>query len=176
LVAVDEAYYPFSEATVLPWVKQQPHLLVVRTFSKAAGLAGLRIGYVVGNEAVVTNLSKVRSLSDVNAMAILCARQILTHPQVLDDSVSRAKAGGDLLARRARELGLVPLPSHANFMLIKVAHRLQPKDVVERLIEHGYLAKGPFDSPCLAECIRVTLGPPELMADFSFALEQVIEG
>ena len=174
LLAIDEAYYPFSRTTVLPWIEEHPHLLVIRTFSKAAGLAGLRIGFVAGHADVIGNLYKVRSVHDVNSFAILCASQILAHPQVVNDYVAEVGAGGALLAERARALGLTPLPTHTNFMLIRVAHRCPPPQLVESLRERGYLVKGPFNTPCLADCIRVTLGPPELMASFAECLREVL--
>ena len=174
LLAIDEAYYPFSHTTILPWIREYPHLLVMRTFSKAAGLAGLRIGFVAGHADVIANLYKVRSVHDVNSMAILCASHILAYPQIVDDYVAQVEAGAQLLAERARSLGLMPLPTHTNFMLIRVAHRCPPLQLIESLRGRGYLVKGPFSTPCLADCIRVTLGPPHLMAAFADALAQAL--
>lgn len=174
LLAIDEAYYSFSHTTMLPWIKQAPHLLVIRSLSKAAGLAGLRIGFVAGHRDVVANLYKVRSAHNVNSMAILCASQILNHPEIIDDYVIQVEAGGQLLAERLRALGLVPLPTHTNFMLIRVGHRCPPAELVAELRNNGYLVKGPFRTSCLADCIRVTLGPPSLMAAFADVLERVL--
>lgn len=176
LVAVDEAYYPFSMSTVLSWIDQFPHLLVIRSFSKAAGLAGLRIGFVAGHRDVVGNLFKVRSTYDVNGMAILCASQLLKHPQVIKDYTDRVESGRKLLAQRLKLLGLTPLPSHTNFMLVRVGHCYSPAEVVEALKNCGYLVKGPFGAACISDCIRVTLGPPALMATFADVLEQILSG
>ena len=174
LVAMDEAYYPFTRATALPWVETYPNLLVIRTFSKAAGLAGLRIGFVAGHPDVIANLYKVRTVNDLNGMSVFCARQILKHPEVIEDYVAEVEAGGRLLAAAVQELGLTPLPTHANFMLLRVGDRCQPADLVKALIGHGYLVKGPLDAPCIDDCIRVTLGPPELMSDFVRCLGEVL--
>lgn len=174
LLAVDEAYYPFSHYTVLPWVKEFPHLLVIRSLSKAAGLAGLRIGFVAGHRDAVANLYKVRSVHDVNSMAIMCASQVLKHPEIIDDYVAEVEAGGRLLAERARALGLVPLPTRANFMLVRVARRCSPSKLVEALRDRGYLVKGPFSNPCIEDCIRITLGPRALMTAFADVLEQIL--
>jgi histidinol-phosphate aminotransferase len=171
LVAIDEAYYPFSQRTALRWMKEYVHLLVIRTFSKAAGLAGLRIGYVTGHPDVIANLYKVRSVSDVNGFAILCANQILKHPQIVADYVDEVEAGGRVLAERVRTMGLKPLPTHSNFILIRVGHRCDPAELVDRLRGQGYLIKGPFNAPCLASCVRVTLGPPAIMTAFADVLE-----
>lgn len=174
LLAVDEAYYPFSHYTVLPWVKEFPHLLVIRSLSKAAGLAGLRIGFVAGHRDVVANLYKVRSAHDVNSMAILCASEMMKHPEIVNDYVVEVEKGGRLLTEQLRALGLVPLPTRTNFMLIRLAHRFPPSKLVEALRGRGYLVKGPFSNPCVEDCIRITLGPPALMAAFADVLEQIL--
>lgn len=174
LVAMDEAYYPFSRATALPWLDQYPNLLVIRTFSKAAGLAGLRIGFVAGHPQVVANLYKVRTVNDLNSMSILCASQILKFPQVVDDYVAEVEASGRLLAALVQGLGLTVLPTHANFVLIRVAHRCPPARLAAALKQRGYLVKT-MDSPCVADCIRVTLGPADLMADFAKCLGEALE-
>ncbi len=174
LLAIDEAYYPFSRTTVLPWIQDFPNLLVTRTFSKAAGLAGLRVGYVVGHPEVIGNLYKVHSAHDVNSVAALVAKCVLTHPQVVDDYVAQVEEGGRLLAERVLALGLLPIPSPTNFMLVRVAHRCAPAILIEKLRDYGYLVKGPFSSPALADHIRVTLGPPSIMKTFADALERVL--
>lgn len=175
LLAIDEAYFPFSHTTVLPWIKKDPNLLVMRTFSKAAGLAGIRIGFVVGHEEVIANLYKVRSVHDINSMAILCATEVLRYPQIISDYVAEVEAGSRLLNERLRTLGLTLVPTHTNFVLIRVAHRCPPVELVDRLRSRGYLIKGPFDTPCLADFVRVTLGPPDLMTSFVKCLQEVLE-
>lgn len=174
LLAIDEAYYPFSQTTVLSWIKQFPHLLVLRSLSKAAGLAGLRVGFAAGHREVIDNLYKVRSVHDINSVAVLVLREIIKHPQVIDDYVAEVAAGRRVLVERAEALGLVPLPTSANFLLLRVGHRCQPARLVDSLRLRGYIVKGPFTTPCLADCIRVTLGPPALMGAFADALEQVL--
>ena len=174
LVVVDEAYHPFSHATALPWLATYPNLVVVRTFSKSAGLAGLRLGFAAGHPEVCANLFKVRAANDLNSMAIMCASLILKHPQVVDDYVAEVQEGGRLLADRSRALGLVPLPTHTNFMLIRVAHRCPPDSLVEALKQRGFLIKGPVDAPSVAGCVRVTLGPPDLMSNFADRLDEAL--
>jgi histidinol-phosphate aminotransferase len=176
LVVVDEAYFPFSRTTVLPWVAEHPHLVVTRTFSKAWGLAGLRIGAVAAHADVVANLYKVRSAYDVNAMGAMCVRTLLSHPDVAEQFVAEVDAGRRTVVERVRSLGLEPLPGETNFQLIRCARRIEPDRLVDLLRERGYLVKGPFGAPCLADCIRITLGPPDLMARFCDVLEEVVVG
>jgi histidinol-phosphate aminotransferase len=176
LLIVDEAYFPFSRTTVLPWVADHAQLVVTRTLSKAWGLAGLRIGFAVAHPEVISTLYKVRSAYDVNAVAAMCARRLLAHPEIADEFVSEVDAGRHALADRARSLGLEPLPGETNFQLIRCADRIDPATLVDRLSDRGYLVKGPFSAPSLRECVRVTLGPPQLMMQFCDVLEQVLDG
>jgi histidinol-phosphate aminotransferase len=174
LVAIDEAYYPFSDATVLPWVRDFANLLVIRTFSKASGLAGLRVGWVAAAAEIVKNLFKVRSAHDVNGMAMLCAGLILEHPEIVESYRAEVRESARVLALKLEELDLIPLPTAANFLLFRVAHRASPQRLAAALKEMGYLVKASFDSPCIADCIRVTLGPSELMLRFAECLKEIL--
>lgn len=171
LVVVDEAYHPFSQRTVLPWIERHDNLVVTRTFSKAWGLAGARLGMVAAHPSVVRNLYKVRSAYDVNALAASCAAVMLRHPEVASDYAEQVAAGRELLCERARALGLEPLPGLTNFQLLRLGSERDPAALVEALHGRGYIVKGPFSAPGLRDCIRVTLGPPELMSRFADALE-----
>lgn len=175
ILAIDEAYYPFSRATVLPLVSKYPNLLVLRTFSKAAGLAALRIGYAVGHGDVIGNMFKVRSVHDINSVAVLAASEVLSHPEIIDDYVTQVEKGKRVLTDKALELGLEPLPTCTNFMQIRVGRLCSPADLVDRLYKNGYLVRGPSDAECLAECIRVTLGPPEVMEGFAQCLARIFD-
>lgn len=171
LAAIDEAYYPFSGTTVLPLTGESPNLLVLRTFSKAAGLAGVRLGYVVGQADIIQNLSKVRSPNDINVLALLCGEILLKNPEIVENYVNDVNVGAGILAGRTKTMGLSTRPVTSNFMLVKVGDVCSPKVLVERLKTYGYLVKGPFTVESMADYIRVTLGPSELMKSFSEALE-----
>lgn len=174
LVVVDEAYHPFSQRTVLPWITRHDNLVVTRTFSKAWGLAGVRLGMVAAHPSVVRNLYKVRSAYDVNALAARCAAVMLRHPEVAADYAQQVAGGRELLCERARALGLEPVPGLTNFQLLRLGPGRDPAAVVQALHDLGYIVKGPFSAPCLQDCIRVTLGPPELMAEFADALASAL--
>ncbi len=131
LLVIDEAYYPFSKQTALPLVTDDPQLVVTRTLSKAWGLAGLRLGYVAADPAVIANLFKVRSVYDANGLAIHVARLELAHPEVADDYVAEVEAGRALLAERCRAIGVGPLESPTNFMQLRVGALAAPDAVVE---------------------------------------------
>jgi histidinol-phosphate aminotransferase len=175
LVLVDEAYFPFSRTTVLPEAGERANLVVTRTFSKAWGLAGARIGFAAAHPEVVRTLFKVRSVYDVTALSAHCLRVMLAHPEVSDDYVAEVDGGRDLLVERARSLGLEPYECQTNFLPIRLRGRADPAALVAGLTERGYLVKGPFGAPCLRDYIRVTLGAPALMASFADALAEALE-
>jgi histidinol-phosphate aminotransferase len=174
LVLVDEAYFPFADATLLPQVAERPNLVVTRTFSKAWGLAGARVGFAAADPEIVHTLYKVRSVYDITALSAHCLRVLLAHPEVAADYVAEVDAGRELLVSRASAAGLQPVPCPTNFLPIRVAPRVDPAALVAALEQRGYLVKGPFGAPCLRDFVRVTLGPPALMSDFADALDQAL--
>lgn len=174
LVLVDEAYTIFApETTALPLLDEHPNLLVARTFSKA-GFAGIRVGFIAGAAEVVATFYRVRSAAEVNALGIACARLVLRHPEIGEDYAAEVSAGRTLLTERARSLGLEPLPSRANFLQLRLPPAYEPAAVVAGLRERGWLIRGPFRDACLAGCVRVTLGPGALMAEFADALTETL--
>jgi histidinol-phosphate aminotransferase len=174
LTVIDEAYFPFSGATVLPWLSDHPHLVVLRTFSKAWGLAGLRAGVICAAPEVARTLYKVRTAYDVNGAAVLAMRTLLAHPEVATDYVAEVDAGRALLRGRLAQLGLQPLGDATNFQVFRVTPRAQPDALAAALQARGFLVKGPFGAPCLSGCLRVTLGPPALMEHLADALADAL--
>ena len=175
LVTVDEAYHPFSRYSALPWLADAEHLVVTRTFSKAWGLAGLRVGLAAGAPEVLGNLGKVRSAYDVNGMAARTLELALDDPQIAADYVAEVEEGRVVLVERSRALGLRPFNTTTNFVPIGLEDRAQPTAVVAKLRERGIIVKGPFSHPALAGCIRITLGSAELMSQFAEQLGPALE-
>ena len=174
LLVLDETYYPFSRETALSLVEQSKNVLVLRSFSKTAGLAGLRIGYAIADPTVIRNLYKVRSAGEVNALALEAARLVVAHPAIMDDYVEDVATGARIVAERAAAVGLEPLPVHTNFILVRTGSTIAPADLGDRLRSRGYLVRCDFSAPGLEDCIRVTLGPPAVMAEFAQALEEAV--
>lgn len=175
VIVLDEAYGFFGGPDTLPLVRESPNVVLARSFSKA-GFAGIRVGYVAGGEEIVRTLVKVRSAADTNALAIACARKLVAHPEVARDYAEAVAQGRELLAERGRALGLDPLPTHGNFMSLRVGSRERGEALVAAVRERGYLIRGPYPQPPLHESIRVTLGPPEVMTAFADALAEAVAG
>ena len=155
-VLVDEAYYEFHGTTVIPEIATAPNLFVARTFSKAYGLAGLRIGLLCGPTSQMSSLRRTSSPYNVNALALLALPAALQDKQHVDDYVCQVKQGRERLARELLELGIGFWPSQANFLLIKigVCHR----EFVSAMRQRGILVRDRSTDPGCDGCVRITLG------------------
>jgi histidinol-phosphate aminotransferase len=158
LVVLDEAYHPFAQATFLPRLADFRNLLVLRTVSKL-GLAGLRLGYLVGRPEWIGEIDKVRSPYNVSLLTQLVAERILAHRDVLDDQAARIRADRERLCESlARLPGVKVFPSRANFVLARVPDAAA---VFEGLRARGVLVKSMHGmSPQLEQCVRFTVGTP----------------
>lgn len=174
LLVLDEAYFDFCGETGIGHVTEGENVVVLRTFSKGAGFAGLRIGFAAGGPETMRALYKVRSAGETNQVAIEAARLAVARPELVTDYAAAVAEGRTLLETRARELGLEPLPGHANFVLLSLPDGVDPAALVEGLRERGYLVRGAFPYPVLERTIRMTLGPPETMAGFAQALADAL--
>jgi histidinol-phosphate aminotransferase len=156
VIVIDEAYYEFSGQTVLRLLNTYPHLLVFRTLSKV-GMAGLRVGILVGNPALVHEINKVRLPYNLNAYSQVAAEVVLQHWEMI------APQFHTLIQERERlceGLGGIPgvtiFPSQANFLLAHVA--AGGARVWEALGTHGILVRYFPGSPALQDCLRITVG------------------
>jgi histidinol-phosphate aminotransferase len=158
LVAVDEAYYAFADATFLPRVLDFANLVVVRTLSKV-GMAGVRLGYAAGHPAWIAEIDKVRPPYNVNTLTQVAVPVLLRYGDLLAEQAAairreRARVAAALAALR----GVTVFPSHANFLLVGVPDAAQ---WFATLKEAGILVKN-VDGwhPLLAGCLRITIGTP----------------
>jgi histidinol-phosphate aminotransferase len=178
LTVLDEAYFEYVDERSYPdgveeHVKAGRRILVLRTFSKIYGLAGLRVGYGIGPAAVVEAVGKVRNAFDINQSAQDAALASLGN----DEEIARRRAltaeGRAQLAEACAGLGLtVAAPAVANFIYVEVGDDARP--VFEALLREGVIVRplGPFGAP---GAIRVTVGTREENDLFAAALERVLE-
>lgn len=166
VVAIDEAYHLFTNATALPLVARFPNLIVVRTFSKAFGLAGLRLGYCVANAQRIRELMLLRPVTDSNSIALKCAEFALDH---IDWALGRTATfveGREYLFRELSDNRVDTYPSHTNFLLVKCNSSDDAKAMMHHARQRKYLLKGPLNFPPLENHVRITVGPPDLMRKF----------
>jgi histidinol-phosphate aminotransferase len=158
LVVLDEAYNEYLEpeqcAPSAAWTRVHPNLVVSRTFSKAYGLAALRVGYGLMNGNVAEMLNRVRQPFNVNALAQAAALAALGDVDYVSESRALNAQGRAALEEGFRRLGLAFVPSHANFVLVRVGDAAR---VYQRLLEQGVIVR-PVANYALPEWLRVTVG------------------
>ena len=170
LVVIDEAYHEFAGETMVPLLERHRNLVVLRTFSKAMGVAGLRIGYLLASPELVREVNKARLPYNLNFFSQAAAIAAIDGYGELRDRVRR------LVEERERVLSLladVPgvraYPSRANFFLLEVRDG-DPRAVFEGLYRRGVLVRDVTSYPMLSRCLRVSVGTPEENETFLHAL------
>jgi histidinol-phosphate aminotransferase len=172
MVLVDEAYYHFFGETVVDLLDTIPNLVVARTFSKAYGLAGLRVGVLAGAAEPMRWLRRVISPYSVNSVALACI------PAALKDSAYLEWYVGEVVAARAEfEAALDACrvqrwPSRANFVLVYIGAK--HREFVRAMSAAGVLVRDRSNDPGCDGCVRITVGTREQMRGAAVALEQVI--
>ena len=155
---IDEAYHEFSGETAVPLLERHPNLVVLRTFSKAMALAGLRVGYLLASPELVREINKARLPYNVNFFSQMAAMAALEEKEALAASVRRLVAERErLLARLADVPGVRAFPSHANFFLLECLSA-DPKAVFASLLRRGVLVRDVTSYPMLSRCLRVSVG------------------
>jgi histidinol-phosphate aminotransferase len=153
---VDEAYYDFHGKTVMPEVGDVPNLFVARTFSKAYGLAGLRIGILAGPREQMPMVRRVSSPYSVNAVALLALPAALADSEFIANYVAQVKAGRAKLENELQRMGINWWPSEANFVLMRIGER--HREFVAGMRQRGILVRDRSSDPGCDGCVRITIG------------------
>lgn len=164
LVVCDEAYQEFGGPSAIGLLADAPRLVVLRTFSKAFGLAGLRFGVALAHPAVAREIAKAKLPYNVNLITLAAAEVLLDEAPRLAAQAREIVATRDRFLARLRALpGLTVYPTAANFVLIRLLHP-SAREVFRRLYEeHGILVRDVSGTNELAECLRISIGTPEDM-------------
>ena len=156
LVVVDEAYFEFSGITILPWIRRHNNLVVTRTFSKAAGLAGLRLGCIFANRSITKYFRKAQSPYPVNVAALAAARATVHDRSFLRRTLGEFRRSRKELEHGLTKLGIPFFPSAANFVLLFLGARA--KEVVASLARQGTLIRDRSSDFGGAGYVRITFG------------------
>ena len=158
LWVVDEAYADYAGVTFAPWVQERKNLVVLRTFSKAYGLAGLRVGYAVAHPEIIRRLAALQIPWCVDSMALVAAEAALADQAYLKQVAARILADCEALgAGLSRIPGFQVYPSAANFFLVRL-HGIDTKRLKAHLATHRIQVRSRPDMP---DCVRVTSLTPE---------------
>lgn len=159
LIIVDEAYYEFAQRTALPLASEFDNLVVLRTFSKWSGLAGLRLGYAILPPAISEHIWKVKAPFNVNQAALAAVEASLDDVEFLISNVNRLRAERTRLRRNLETLGMFEtFPSDANYIFMRVT-RGDAADIHQRLADRGIMVRRYGGD--LKDYLRISVGRPE---------------
>ena len=164
LVVVDEAYFEFGEKTFVPLISQYDNLVILRTFSKAYSLAGLRVGYLLSNLEIINEIRKVKSPFNVNTFSQLAAQVVFENKEILKESIKKIVEERERLTNKINELpSFKAHPSRTNFVLAEVGSKEDTDLVYNKLLKQGILV--PLVSDSLFSTsryfLRITVGNKE---------------
>jgi histidinol-phosphate aminotransferase len=178
LIVLDQAYVEFGGFDAIPLLADRPRLVVLRTFSKAMALAGLRAGYLLGHPRLVREISKAKLPYNINFFTERAAAEVLRNRHLLASAIETLRSERDRIGRRLAEIpGLQVYASEANFVLFRVvAAGTDQRIVFERLLaEHGVLVRDVSGYPMLERCLRVNAGTPEENDVFLAGMTAIME-
>jgi histidinol-phosphate aminotransferase len=172
LVVIDEAYAPFARASFINALEQYDNLLVMRTVSKL-GLAGLRLGYIIGNPVIIEQLNKIRLPYNINSLTQISADFALSNKMLFDQQTQKICAERAVVHSQLNELdGITAYPSAANFILFRTPKN-KATEIFLSIKRQGVLIKDlSAQGGLLSDCLRVTIGKPEENTAFLAALRK----
>jgi histidinol-phosphate aminotransferase len=174
LLLLDEAYVDFAPPDSTPAIDpDDARVIRMRTFSKAHGLAGARVGYAVTAAATIAAFEKIRAHFGVNLIGQAGALASLQDEPFVESVVRAVAEGRDEYARLAAELGLAALPSATNFVALDLGTQPRARRALELLLERDVFVRMPT-APPLDRCIRVSVGRPEQRAELAAALRAIL--
>ncbi len=175
LVVLDEAYYEYARGGDYPesldLLDEFDNIIILRTFSKAYGMAGLRIGYAISNKDIIGYLNRVRGPFNTNTGAQVAAIAALEDQEFIEKSVQSNNQGKEYLYSAFEEMGLEYIPTHANFLMVKI--NISSSEVFKALLKKGVIIRS-ADIYGMDDWIRVTIGTCEENEIFVKALKEVI--
>ena len=174
IVIVDEAYAEFSEETLIPEIENYPNLVIMRTFSKAFGMAGLRLGYLLGQSKTIAIINKVRPPFNVNSFSQRAGILALDYLKEYQGQIEQIKAETQKLQDALQRIPNVTVyPTRANFILFKPN---DPDQWASELFKRGFIVRNMGLLPTLGKCLRISAGLPEENERFMLAVQEISSG
>jgi len=159
-ILIDEAYYEFCGQTLLPRRRDSPNIFITRTFSKAYGLAGLRVGVLIGDRNQMSAIRRVSSPYNINAVALACLPEALSDQSYIESYVREVLQSRETLESALKDYGIPFWPSRANFILARIGTTAsEAKAFVESMRREGILVRDRSADHGCEGCVRFTLGP-----------------
>jgi len=174
IVVVDEAYIDFSrQESMAAMVQQYPNLVVLQTFSKAFGLAGIRLGVAIANPEIISYMMRVKAPYNVNKLTANTALKAFDNPELLKFNIKQIREERQYVAEQLEHSDAVEkvYPSNANFLLFKIKNA---KEVYQNLAKLDVIIRYRGNEPLCEDCLRVTIGMPDENVKFLKALKDVV--
>lgn len=172
---IDEAYAFFGAESAVPLLHKYNNIVILQTFSKAFGLAGARLGYMISTEENIKYFSKTRSLVESNALSLAVGEYMLKHVEIMRAYVDELKQGREYVQSRLSQLGIRWFGGNfTNGMLIFLRDKQQTQELLEALRKKKIYLRGSFEYP-IENCIRLTLGPRPIMVRFMREFERELK-
>jgi len=164
IVVIDEAYVDFADYNLLNWISNYENLIIMRTFSKSWGLAGLRVGYAVANKELITFLKNVQKPYSLNIIGQAIIPVIINSISYIDETIQKIKNERKWLTQAYQTVdNLKSYPSMTNFFLLRILkENITADKLIEQLIKHNIIIRDRSDQPLLQNCVRITIGTHEM--------------
>lgn len=173
LVLLDEAYYHYSGIECLDLIDKYDNLVIIRTFSKAYGLGGLRLGYAVSNKEIIKNMLKAGSPYSVNTVALVAAFVAIEDEDYIRWYTAQVKKSKKLIYEELKKLKIKTYPTAANFIIAKFPNRA--KEIEQKLKERGILVRDRSNDPLLKDCLRIGIGTVKQTKELVNALKEILK-
>jgi histidinol-phosphate aminotransferase len=174
MVVIDEAYFEFSGVTAIPWIGRHKNLMVTRTFSKTAGLAGLRLGCIFVHRQMAAAMRKAQSPYPVNAAALAAAEAAMRDRAFIARTVRQVRRGRREIERGLTRLGIRYFPSGGNFVLVDFGGSARARKIVETLARNGTLVRDRSRDFGGEGYVRITVGTFDQMRRLLRELEDIL--
>ena len=163
IVIIDEAYHYFHKDTYAHLIKEYDNIVVTRTFSKLCSIAGVRIGYAIGSEEIISYLEKIRQTFNVNTIALLFAEAIMQEEGLIDELVATELEGRNYILQKMEESGREVYAENGNYVFIKC--KTSVDEVFDKLLAQKVLVKK-YSIPMFKDYIRISTGSRQAMEEF----------
>ena len=177
VVVLDEAYVDFGGESCVSLTGRYPNLLVVQTYSKSRSMAGARLGYAIGDAALIQDLETIKFSTNpynVNRLSLLAGAAAIEDEAYFQTCTAAIRETRGWTVGKLEALGFTVLPSQANFLLARHS-RVSGRDLYERLKEAGILVRWWGDQPRIRDYVRITIGSPEQMTALVDHLSRLVE-
>jgi len=175
MLAVDEAYFEFYKKTAQNLLEEFENIIIMRTFSKAFGLAGIRLGYLLAKPELTKEIQKAKLPFSVGVFQQIAGDIVMRNKEFLEDVVAKIIEQREVVFSQLNQIpGIKPIPSCTNFILFELKKK-SAKDVFNTLYKHGVLLRY-FENPKLRNMLRVTIGTPRENRLFLERLKEILGG